>query len=171
MNNTNKQPTLIKIGENEYQFQDMHDKKSEIFYHAMPYGRGFAMVKRRQNDKDYLYRDMIGNLSQNRSIVGIMFFQFAHGFINFNSIPATCFANDKFFEEIQLVLLDKLAKQIEKRTSEGKHVDIRRIKENKDRIIDQCREKREKGLEILKRRRQIRKKGRMITVEEAKESE
>ena len=157
----NKQPKLIKLGENQYCFEDIYGKRSEIYYYAQPYNQGFAPVKRTAEDKEVLYRDMVGNLSTDRhTIRGSMFYWFAHGNTSFDNLPAVCFTNENFYEGVKMLLLDKLAMKIESKSQKGQHINISRIKQQKDRIIDMCEEKRLNGFQVMRLKLKVRKKAR-----------
>ena len=164
----NKQPKLVKLSENEYQFEDILGRKSEVFFYAGPYRYGFAPVKRTENDKEMLYRDMVGNISTScHTNIGKMFYRFAHGNIKFESLPAICFINDKFCEGVKMLLLDKLALQAEKKREEGKHVDLARYNQQKDHIFDMCEEKRKMGLKVIAAKIRARKTARGASQEES----
>ncbi|MBO5394834.1 MAG: hypothetical protein J6A28_02895 [Clostridia bacterium] len=164
----NKQPKLVKLSENEYQFEDIFGRKSEVFFYAGNYQRGFAPVKRTANDKDMLYRDMVGNISTScHTNMGGMFYMFSCGNITFERLPAVCFTNEKFYEGVKMLLLDKLALQAEKKREEGKHVDLARYNQQKDRIFDMCEEKRKMGLKVIAAKILARKTARGASQEES----
>ena len=157
----NKQPQLEKLGENQYQFENMYGDKSEVFFYAGPYRYGFAPVKRTENDKEMLYRDMVGNISTScHTNIGKMFYRFAHGNIKFESLPAICFINDKFCEGVRLLMLDKIARQIALKSQKGQHINIKQVKLQKDKVIDMCEEKRKLGFQIMTAKMKARKNSR-----------
>ena len=149
----NKQPRLEKFGEHDYRFIDIYDKESESFFYAEDYKNGFALVKKTEHDPDNLYRDMVGNITPScHTIIGTSFFNFAHNYTKFESLPAICFINENFFHAAHLLLLDKIARQIELKTQKGKHIDIKMIKTQKDRALEMCNTKRQAGIKIMEKR-------------------
>lgn len=140
-----KQPKLIKLGKNEYQYEDFYGKKSEIFYQAQPYKFGFAHI-RAKKDSPVKQRDMLGRISSLKTISGVYFYHFVQGKMSFEQLPDKYFADDVFYEGVKLALLDRLSLQIQEKSQSGQHIDIRWVKREKDKVIDLCQAKRESAL-------------------------
>ena len=136
-----RQPKLIKLGKNEYQYEDFYGNKSEVFYQAVAYKFGFARVKK-DKISPVKQRDMLGRISSLKTISGVYFYHFVHGKMAFENLPDKYFADQVFYEGVKLAMLDKLALQIQEKSQNGQHIDIRWVKKEKDKIIDLCNEKR-----------------------------
>lgn len=140
-----KQPKLIKLGQNQYQFEDFYGRKSEIYYQAQPYKFGFSHIKKDKNSP-IKQRDMLGRVSSLKTISGVFFYRFVQGKMNFQQLPDKYFLDEVFYEGVKLALLDNLAYQIQQKSENGEHIDIRWIKKEKDKVIDMCQAKKERAL-------------------------
>ena len=144
-----RQPKLIKVDKNSYQYEDFYGNKSEFYFLASEYKHGFAHVKEKKNSP-VKQRDILGRISSLKTISGVYFYRFVQGKMSFEDLPDKYFADEAFYEGVKLAMLDRLALQIQEKSQNGQHIDIRWVQSEKDRLIDLCQEKREKALAILK---------------------
>ena len=142
-----RQPHLIQLDKNLFQYEDFYGKKSQFFFLASEYKNGFAKVKETKNSL-IKQRDMLGRLSSLKTISGVYFYRFVQGQMSFDELPEKYFLDDGFLEGVKLAMLDKLSEKIQQKTQNGQHIDIRWVKKEKDRVIDACNKKRETALSV-----------------------
>ena len=148
-----RQPKLIKLDKNSYQYEDFYGNKSETYFLASEYTNGFAHVKKAK-DSPVKQRDVLGRISSLKTISGVYFYRFMQGKMSFSDLPDKYFLDDIFFEGVKLALLDRIAQKIQEKTQKGEHINIREIKKQKDAVIDACIKKRNTALAQINKNKQ-----------------
>ncbi|MBQ8444356.1 MAG: hypothetical protein IJX25_03290 [Clostridia bacterium] len=87
-------------------YKDIDGSISQPFTTATVYAGGFALVKR-ENDKAYRFRDMLGRISVHKTQSGRDFYEFWKGDLGFEDLKTDYFADERFYKFVKLIVTEK----------------------------------------------------------------
>lgn len=142
-------PKIVEA-EGKFFFQDYKGDTSKLFISASKYEGGFSQVQRKSKYERPHYRDLVGNISEDKTQIGEDFYKFCKGEKKLSELPAIHFACYPFFQAV----IDAAWTRIEVAKEKGR---LTPQEANKKfmKVLQTCNDKRRVGKEQQKRNKNI----------------
>lgn len=116
--------------EQKHYYLDIDGSISDGFISGTVYAGGFCLVRTDPNKKTFRFRDMLGNITLNKTEKGKDFYEFWRGNLDFEDLNPIYFTDEKFYRFVKMIM-------IERERSRAHY------------MIERCEEKREVGFSLL----------------------
>ena len=109
-------PKITQDENGKYYFEDYKGATSKKFIVATKYQEGFSLVREKSIYEREQYRDLVGNITPQKTELGRDFYRFCKGEITLFQLPAKHFACYPFYQAV----LDAIWTRLETAKASGK---------------------------------------------------